>query len=796
MKARRHRGLNRPLLRKLGRELWELRGQAAAIVAVIGAGIALYVLFVSTYQSLDLTLATYYRRYRFAEVFASLERAPQALAPRLAEVPGVARVETRVVRDVLLDLPGVVAPASGRLISVPADRRPALNDLFLRSGRWLEPGRRDEAILSEAFAKVHHLGPGDTLAALINGRRRELRIVGIALSPEYIYSIRAGELLPDDSRFAILWMEHRSLAAAFDMEGGFNDVVLTLGPDASAADVITHLDHLLAPYGGLGAIPRRLQISHWYLENELRQLRETAAVMPVVFLAVAAFLLNVVLGRVVAVQRGQIAILKAMGYDDRTIALHYLQWALAVAFGGAVVGLAAGAWLGAAMTRMYTDFFNFPILRYRLEPAVGLGAVGVALVAAAAGALASVRRVVALPPAEALRPEPPADFRRSWFDLPRWRHLLSQPTRILVRNLRRHPGRAALSIAGIAFGEALLIVGAFTLDSIDLVMRDTFQTAQRYDVAVSFVAPRSASALDEVRRLPGVLAAEPFRVVPVRFRVGHRSRQSAITGLAVDGRLNRIVGGDHRVVELPPEGLVMSTALAELLGVGVGDRVRAEVLDGGRPVLELPVARLVDEAMGTNAYLALPALHRALREAGTLSGAYLRADSAQLAALQHRLKGLPAVAGELIKRAAIASFERTLSEFVGAMRAVMVVFASIIAFGVVYNASRISLAERERELATLRVIGFERGEIAYILLGELLLVVLVAVPFGMLLGYGLAAVTVQAYQTEVYRIPLVVSPRTYAFAALVTVAATAVSSLIVRRRLQRLDLIAVLKTRE
>lgn len=788
--------MNRPLLVKLGRELWGIRGQAAAIAAVIGAGIALFVLMISTYQSLDLTERTYYRRYRFAEVFASLHRAPLALERRIAAIPGVERVETRVVRDVLLDLPGVVEPAEGRLISIPAERRPALNDLFLRSGRWVEPGRRDEILLSQAFASAHHLVPGDTLAALVNGRRRELRIVGIALSPEYVYSIRAGELLPDDRRFAVIWMERRGLAAAFDMEGAFDDVALSLAPGASEPEVISRLDRLLEPYGGLGAIPRRLQVSHWYLESELASLRSIGAVMPLVFLAVAAFLLNVVLGRIVGVQRGQIAILKAMGYDDRTIALHYLQWALAVAAVGAVVGLGAGAWLGAGMTRMYTSFFSFPILRYRLAPEVALEAVAVALVAALGGALGAVRRVVALPPAEALRAEPPASFRRGVLDRPRWRHLLAQPTRILLRNLRRHPGRAGLSVAGIAFAEALLIVGAFTLDSMDVMMRDTFQVAQRFDAMVTFAQPRSAAALDEARRWPGVLAAEPFRAVPARLRAGHRSRQLAITGLTLDGELNRIVGGDHRVVDLPPEGLVLSAELGRLLGVGVGDRVTAEVLEGRRPVLTLPVAKLVDDAMGTNAYLSAAALHRALGEGRTISGAFLRVDPARLDALHRRLKQIPAVAGETIRRAAIESFDRTLAEFVGEMRAVMVAFAAIIAFGVVYNATRISLAERERELATLRVIGFRRAEIAYILLGEIGIVVLVAVPLGLLLGYALAALTVQAYQTEVYRIPLVVSPRTYAFAAVVTVVATVVSSGIVRRRLQRLDLIGVLKARE
>ena len=788
--------MNRMLLRKLRRELWEIRGQALAIAAVIGAGIALFVVLTSTYQSLDLTQRTYYQRYRFGEVFAGLTRAPLRVARQLEAIPGVAQVQTRVVEDVLLQVPGVSAPAAARLLSMPAAGHPLLDDVYLRSGRLLEPGHPDEVLLSEAFAKAHDLGPGSHLGAIVNGRWRQLQVVGVALSPEYVYSIRPGELLPDDRRFAVIWMERRALASAFDMDGAFNDVALTLSPGASEADVISRVDAVLRPWGGLGAIPRRLQTSHWYLESELQSLRATGAIVPVVFLAVAAFLLNVVLSRIVAVQRGQIAILKALGYGNLQVALHYLQWALVVAIAGALLGVVAGAWLGLGMTRMYTAFFPFPILRYHLSGRLVLAAVAVGFGAGAAGALGAVRRTLRLPPAEAMRPEPPATYHRGWLDTERLRRLLTQPTRIILRNLRRHPGRAALSVLGIALGEALLIVGAFSLDAVHEMMDFSFRVSQRFDIQVTFRHPLSAAALDDVRRLPGVLSAEPFRAVPVRLRAGARSRQTAITGLVPDPRLQRLVSSSGHEVALPPRGLVLSSELAKLLGVGAGDRLVVEVLEGERQVRTVPVVRLVDEYMGTSAYMRSDALHRLLGEGGSLSGAYLEVDPARLRALYRQLEATPSVAGVLIQQDALDAFRRTLAENIGRIRWINVAFASIIAFGVVYNASRISLSERERELATLRVVGFRGGEIAYILLGELAVVALLAVPLGLLLGWGLAAATVKAYQTEVYRMPLVITARTQAFAVLVTLAATAVSSGIVRRKLAHLDLIGVLKTRE
>ncbi len=786
----------RALDRKLLRDLWRMRAQMLAIALVIGAGVALFITLKSAFDSLDLTRRTYYERFRFAQVFASLERAPERLAERIAEIPGVAAAETRVVADVTLDLPGVAEPVVGRLISIPDDRRPRLDDLYLRTGRWIEPGRREEVLVAENFAKAHHLAPGDSFAAILNGRRRELRIVGLAMSPEYVYTIRPGEIFPDPARFGVIWMGEKPLASAFDMRGAFDDVTLALAAGADVDEVIGRLDTVLRPYGGLGAVPRARQTSHWYLESELQSLRAIATLVPVIFLGVAAFLLNVVLSRIVALEREQIAALKALGYRNRTVAGHYVLWGLAVAAVGIALGTAAGGRLGLGMTRMYTQFFEFPILRYRLLPATVLTAALVSLAAAVAGALGAVRRVVRLPPAEAMRPEPPARFRPSWIERAGLGRYLSQPARIILRNLERRPGRALLSILGISLGGAMIIVGNFTYDAVDRMIELQFHLAQRYDALVSFERPASAAALDELRRFPGVLGVEPFRDVPVRLRAGHYAHQGAIQGLPAVPRLNRLVDASGRVVSLPPEGLVVSAKLAEILHAAPGDDVTVEVLEGRRPTRRVRLARVIEDYIGTSAYMEAAALHRLMHEGPTLSGAFLEVDPAAVGTLFRRLKATPAVAGVMLEQAALESFRKTLAENIGIVRTINVVFAIIIAFGVVYNNARTALSERARELATLRVIGFTRAEIAYILLGELAVLTLIATGVGLGLGYVLAYFAAQAYDTEVYRIPLVVSRATYALSAATVLVASLISALAVRRRLHRLDLIAVLKTRE
>lgn len=785
------------LNRKLLRDLWRVKSQAIAISLVIAVGLLMFIMYLSAFDSLQLTRSTYYDRQRFAHVFASLKRAPLTLHNRIAAIPGVSQVETRVVVDVTLDVEGFDEPATGRLVSIPEQQREIVNDVVLRRGRYIEPGRADEVIASEGFADAHGLQPGDRVRAILNGRRRDLSIVGIGLSPEYIYSIRPGDLIPDDARFGVFWIERRALAAAFDMEGGFNDVALLLMPATRPEVVIEELDTMLRPYGGWGAIPRALQLSHWSVDNELKGLQGAGLAVPVIFLGVAAFLLHVVLRRIVSVQREQIATLKALGYPNRSIAMHYTSWALAISFVGTLIGTIGGALLGHGMMGMYNEYFRFPVLEYRLQPDVVAGAVLIGIIAAILGANSAVRQAVRLQPAEAMRPEPPATYRVSLAERFGFQRLLSQPARIVLRNIERQPVRSLIAVGGIGCALAILIVGMFSIDSLDLMMDVQFRVAQRQDVQLTFVEPVSPDGFHAVQRLPGVIAAEPLRSVPVRLRSTSRSRQLAIMGLPELGQLYRVIDVERlRQVPLPLEGLVISSGLADILGVSPGGPVTVEVLVGKRPIREVTLIGIVHEYMGLTAYMEIDALRRLLGEGGTLSGGFLTIDTAHLQRLFHAIKTTPVIAGSTLKRAALESFSETFAENINIMIFFNVLFASIIAFGVVYNAARVSLAERSRDLASLRVMGFTRAEISAILLGELGVVTFLALPLGMVLGYGLSQLLVQAFETELYRIPFSATPRTYALCALAIVVAAAVSGLLVRRKLDHLDLVAVLKARE
>jgi len=786
----------RTLDRKLLRDLWEMKGQSLAIAAVIAAGVAMFVTYLSNFDSLQRTKAAYFERARFADVFASLKRAPSSLEARIAAIPGVEAVDTRVVVSVALDVPGMEEPAAGRLISLPEDGRPLLNDVYVRRGRWPDRARPDEVLASELFCEAHGFNPGDQVAGIINGRRRSLTIVGVALSPEYVYSIRPGEIVPDNRQFGVFWMGRRALASAFQMEGGFNDASLRLARGAQAPEIIAGLDRLLEPYGGLGAIPQSLQPSAWTLDNELRQLQTFGFLIPAIFLGVAAFILNVALTRALALQRPQIAALKALGYTNGELAWHYIKWGLVVAGVGAIAGVACGSWLGSALIGLYNRYFRFPILDYQLSVGVAVASVAGSLVVAALGSQSAVRRAVRIPPAEAMRPEAPGHHGPSLVERT-WRRARLRPaTRMILRNIERQPIRSLVSVIGIAFAAAVLLVGLSFIDVMEVLINDQFVMGMRQDALVNFVEPRSPASRFEVQHLPGVMDFEPLRSVPVRLRAGHRTRTLAITGLPAEPRLNRVVNRDGRTVALPPAGLVLSLMLGRILGVSPGDVVQVEVLEGARPVRDIPVVTLVDDSLGLQAYMRIDAVHALMRESDVLTGAAVTLDPAAVRRFYLTVKGVPAVAGVALTATMVQNFRDTMAENMNMQIFVNVIFAGIIAFGVVYNSARVSLSERERELASLRVLGFTRGEISLILLGELAILTLLALPVGGVIGYTLGWLIMLGFNNEVYRLSFAVSASTVAWSFLVVVAAAFLSGLIVRRRLDHLDLVGVLKTRE
>ncbi len=786
------RALDKKLLRDL-RGIW---GQALAIALVIVSGVAVYIMFVSTLHSLQLTRERFYRDHHFAEVFATLKRAPESLKRRIQAIPGVDKVYTRVVGAANIDIEGFPEPVVGQLVSLPDTGRGLLNRIYLREGRLLEAGQTNEVVLSEAFARAHDLHPGDVLRTTIKGRQKRLRIVGTAISPEYLNQLRPGSVLPDFERFGILWLAHTPLASAYEMEGGFNDLSLTLSADARIEEVIERLDSLLGPYGGLGAYAREDQLSHCFLSEEFKQLEAMTAIFPVLFMGVAAYLLNVVMSRMIGTQREQIAALKAFGYDNRAVGWHYFKLVSIIVLLGVAGGIAVGAWLGYGLAGIYMEFYRFPYLLYELRATVLVNAALVSLFAAMAGTLFAIARAVRLPPAQAMRPEAPERYRASTLERLGLGRFLAQPSRMIVRHIARRPLKSSLSVIGIALACAIMMTGVFQDDTVNFMVDVQFRQSQRQDLSVSFVEPTARRAVHELKSLPGVQYAEVYRSVPVRLRFGHRSYRTAILGVENGGDLFRLLDTRLQPIELAPAGLVLTDHLGGMLGVRPGDHLTVEVLEGSKPVRRVVLERRVKEYLGVSGYMHLDALNRTLGEGDVISGAYLAVDDDARERIYEHLKQTPRIASTVVREREIESFLDVMAETTLFFASIASIFAGVIAFGVVYNSARISLTERARELASLRVLGFTRGEIAYILLGELGVLTLLAIPLGFVFGRGLCGYIARAVSSDLYRVPMHIETRTYAIAALIVLVSALISALMMKRHLDRLDLIGVLKTKE
>ena len=782
--------------RKLIRDIWKMKGQVLAISFVIVSGVATFIMLISVMDSLQQTREKFYRDYGFADIFASLKRAPDTLKQRIREIPGVNTVETRVVANVKLDIRDFTEPVTAKLISVPDTGEAVINRVYIRKGRPVAPWSDREAVLSEAFAEAHGLVPGDTIGAVINGKWKQLVIVGTALSPEYVIQVKPGSISADYKRYAILWMGRDALGKAYDMDGAFNDVILSLSGDTREKDVISSLDRLLGRYGGLGAYARKDQMSHRYLSEEFRQLQRSAEIFPAVFIGVAIFLLNVVISRIVSTQRDQIATLKAFGYSTIDITFHYVKLIILIVLTGLAGGIALGVWLGGGLGRIYMEFYRFPYFMYKLKPmVVGISAALTSL-AAVAGTLHAIRRAAKLPPAEAMRPEPPARYRRTFFEYTTLWHLLSQPARIIIRNITRKPAKSFLTITGISFSCAILIAGLFSKDAVDFMVDVQFRLSHREDMTVTFTEPSSRKSVYELKNYRGVRYAEVFRSVPVRMRYGHRSYRTAVEGFEQDDQLHFLLDTGLKPVRVPPGGIMLNDYLARFLNAGPGDVLTLEALEGSRPVRQVQVVGLVKQYIGMAGYMELGALNRLMREGEAVSGAYLAVDSLYTSDIYRRLIEMPRVAGTVVRKNEIWNFYETQAEALLFFTFVATLLAGTIAFSVVYNSARISLSERSRELASLRVIGYTRAEISYIFLGELGLLTLASIPLGFIIGSGICEYIAVALESDLFRIPVVIESRTYSYAAAVVFVSACLSGLIVRHRLDHLDLVAVLKTRE
>ena len=782
--------------RKLFRDISAMRGQVLTIALLVAAGVAVFVGSVSTYVSLRSGCDAFYASARFPQVFVTMKRAPLSIVPRLNAIAGVVAVEPRIVREVIVDWAAASQPVSARMVSLSHAGDEQLARLYLRRGAAPEPGASRSAAVNEAFAEANGVKPGDEIRVVLNGRVQGFRVSGIALSPEYVYAVKPGLPIPDDRLYAILWVDRSAAEAAFDMKGAFNDAVVSLAPGADPKPVIEELDRLLEPYGSVGAVERRDQPSNRFLEDELNQQKVMSITIPVIFFGVAAFLLNTALGRLVAAQREQIAALKALGFSTVTLTLHYLKLVAVIVLIGSVLGIAGGFGFGEAMMASYHGFFRLPYLPFRLTAWSAVAGVAISLAAGSLGVLTALQEVVGLAPAVAMRPAAPRGFRRSWIEAVLRGKPVTARSMMMLRNTAGRPFRSVLTVIGVAFAVPMMVLGIFWRDAIDQMVELQFHLVERGNTSITFPHPMDRAIIRDLARLPGVLAVEGQRIVPVRLRAGHRSYLTSVIGLSTGDELRRPHDAALRPIAASPDGITLTRRLAERLEMKPGDVITVETMEGRRSKRDVPVSAIVDESIGMASYMDIDTLNHLTAEGAVVSAASMYVEPAELPSLGLAFKNLPTVESVTMKAYTLSSFLEKIAGLVFVSAGILTAFATIITVGVVYNSARISLQERAWELASLRVLGFTRGEVASILFGEFAVEIALGIPIGLWLSRGIIELIAKFHSNESFQIPPVIAPRTYLIAAGVVLTAAAASALVVRRRVDQLDMVAALKARE
>ncbi|MCG6884334.1 MAG: ABC transporter permease [Silicimonas sp.] len=781
---------------KLLRDFRRLWAQSLAIALVMAAGVAVLLMSFGMSKALDETRDTYYERNRFADIFVDARSVPKSLLATVRGIEGVAAAEARVTTHATLDIEGKAQATVAFVTSLPEGGNPLLNVPILRLGDWPDPNASDQVALNEPFAIANNLWPGDRFAINLNGTKRTLAVTGWLLSPEFVYTIGPGSLIPDDEDYGILWMPERALAAALDRTGAFDNLAVKLRPGFSAKPVMDELDTLLEPYGNWGAIDRSEQTSNAFIDGEITQLQTLAYILPPVFLGIAVFLVNMVMGRLVRLERTEIGLLKALGYGNMAICVHYLLLSGLIAGAGVMLGWAVGSWLSYGLAKLYANFFKFPYLIYNISWNTYLISGLLGLGAATAGALRAALSAARLSPATAMSPPAPPHFKRSLLDRLLAALRISQPSMMILRSLIRWPFRAAMSVLGMALAVSILVASNFFPDALDVIIDSAFHQSNRQHAVLFFNEALPESALQDSRRLPGVLQAEGQQYLTAVLRNEHREKRVVVEARRPGLDLSRVVDDSGKPVDAPPGGIMLARRLAAQLDVGVGDLVEAEFRGNRHGTFTLPVTGLVTQYFGLGAYLDQETADRMFQQSPQVSVVNVTIDAAQEEAFQAQLKELPMLAGSAMLVENREGFQETISQNILITTTIYTVLGVLITVGVAYNAARIQLSERARELASLRILGFTRGEVGYILVGEILLLALIAQPVGWWIGWGVARLMAESFTSDLYAIPLVMKPATFTQASLVVLAAAAASVLLVRRKLDQMNLVSVMKTRE
>ncbi len=787
------------LFKKLLRNISQGKGQFWAVVAVVTVGIMIYVSMSSTYYNLKKSQEDFYQASNFADYYFSIVKAPERIIKDVEALAGVKRATGRIS----LDLPILKEDnkrATARIITFPLPMDNELNHILLSEGRMFtgKAGSNIEINTNPGFVDANNINWGDNVTVIYEGKPVDLSIVGTANSPEFIYPIKdIADLLPDHENFGIFMLPQYEAGPVFNYAGQINQVLVEFTPNTDHAKAAEEIKELLKPYGFLASYPRDDQLSHAMLQTELDSIKSLTTFLPFIFLSIAAAIQFVILRRMVRNQRAQIGVIKALGYSNGQIILHYSTYALLVGLIGAILGAITGWLFSGILTDFYLLYFNLPHSPGGFNSKAIIYGFIISIVVGLAAGWSAARQVSKIQPAESMRPVPPKTGSKSIVE--NWSALwirLGSDWKISLRNISRNRGRFMLTTVGIALAVALLVISYFMNDAVDYMMQSIFHD-QKYDLMIRVATPVKEGELSSIAAIDGVLKVEPFLELPVRMTYKGKSEDDVLTAYNPAMSLKKIADEKGRELNIPAQGVLLSNSQAQKLGVRVGEDVEIETLLPQGPTHRsfIRVAGISHQMIGSATYVDLEVANRLLEAQNLISGAMLKSEAGKASLVEERL-------GEMLNIASISSREKEIANFeanLGAMIytvGIMVLFAMILGLAIVYNASLMTFVERERELASLKVIGYSNKELAGILGKENLLQSILGIALGLPLGKIMATGFISSIETDLYSFPVIIYPLTYVFSTLTAIVFIIIAHRLAIRGVNRINLVETLKNRD
>ena len=784
------------LFKKLVRDLREARGQFISLLIVVTIGVMFYSGVNATFRNLSNASQKYYEEYRFGDIWVNFYKVPESLIGKIESIPFVKMASGRIVMDAGINISE--ENATVRFITLPDVRENVVNDIVIKSGRYFSRDEINQCLVEEEFFKAHQLELGDIIQPVINGNEVKIKVIGTVKSPEFVYTLKDGsELMPDSKKFGILYIKNSFGQEIFGLKGSINSASLLLRSGTDPETAKTEIERYLKSYGITGIIDREEQISHRMLTAEMDGLKSMGSAFPMVFFMVAAVIIYIMMGRMVENQRVQIGILKAQGFTNLQVLCHYLSYSVFIAVTGNILGAVAGRYLGMGFTKLENMYFHLPLDGMRIYPDLVIPASAMTLVFCLLAGYNACKAVFKIMPSEAMKPKSPEIGKKILVEHVKiiWRNL-DNAWKMIFRNVFRHKRRAFLTSTGIIFSTALLLIALSMKDSIDFIIEQQYSNIQDYDIKVNFSIFLNPEELSSIKNIPGVVKMEPLLETGVEIQNGWRKKKTSLTAIVKEPEMYRIVNKSGEIVALPERGIVLPDKLADQLGINLNDRVYIKPLLPGKEKIQVPVKGIAKQYIGMSAFIPLDEVNAIIGEGAIVNSAVLRLkDNSYEEEVKKVLKDMSAVSSVQSKADSLDALVQNMAAMASSI-GVMIFLSAVLSVAIVYNTATINIFERQRELATLKVLGFKDNEIKKLVFNENYMITGLGLILGLPFGKWLGQVMMTTFTTDFYSFPFVTKPLTFLLSIILTIFFTVMANVILMRKIKSISIVEVLKSRE